>query len=260
MPQIYIMLAVTLAISCLLWGGLLYLFTHHETRYFWLLLLGLPLSAVANLLIKRQAILTVANLGQVDLNSGLAAPAWFLGFQVLLTPLVEELIKIAPLLLLPAWRLVKNGGNALWVGFVLGVTFGLGEAMLIAYAVERSGQYATLPWYAFTGFLNERIMTCFAHGVMTAVLVIGLQRGSMYILKGYMYAVSVHLFLNGPVALYQLRWISNELYGVALIIPFIVLALMFERMRRAVRGPNDDQTAQEVVYWRRPTGGQFPHG
>ncbi len=43
MPPIYIMLAPTLFVSMLLWGGLIYLFTRHENRYFWLMIPGLPL-------------------------------------------------------------------------------------------------------------------------------------------------------------------------------------------------------------------------
>ena len=41
MPQIYIMAVITLAVSLALWGGLTYLFTGHQGRYFWLLVLGL---------------------------------------------------------------------------------------------------------------------------------------------------------------------------------------------------------------------------
>ena len=53
-PQIYIMAALTLALSLGLWGGLIYLFTGRQKRYFWLLVLGLPLSAIANLVFKAE--------------------------------------------------------------------------------------------------------------------------------------------------------------------------------------------------------------
>src|SRR5512143_1885133 len=149
------MLAVTVLMSLFLWGGLIYLFTYHDNRYFWLLLPGLPLSALANLIIKREAIIAVGGAAHIQPGLGLAAPLWFLAFQVVLTPLVEEAIKVAPLLLPPVRKMLTSQLRALWVGFVLGVGFGLGEAIVIAYAVERSGVYAALPWYAFTGFLNE---------------------------------------------------------------------------------------------------------
>jgi hypothetical protein len=61
----------------------------------------------------------------------------------------------------------------------------------------------------------------------------------------------MHLFLNSPSFLYALKWISFELYNFALVVPFIVLAVIFERMRRAAREPKEDQRSDEVVYWQR---------
>lgn len=249
MPQIYIMAVITLAICLALWGGLVYLFTGHQKRYFWLLLLGLPLSAIANFLLKPQAIIVVGRAAHVQPGLGLAAPVWFLAFQVLITPLVEEPIKVLPLLLRPAWKMVTSRSSALWVGFVLGVSFGLGEAAVIAYGVAQNGAYDSLPWYAFTGFFNERLVTCFAHGVMTAVLAIGMQRGGRHILYGFLAALGLHLFLNTPTVMYQIQWISLELYNIGLMIVLIVLAVIFERLRRAVREPKDDQSGKEVLYW-----------
>jgi uncharacterized membrane protein YhfC len=251
MPQIYIMAVITLVASLALWGGLIYLFTGHQKRYFWLLLLGLPLSAIANLVLKRQAIVLVGQTFHVQPGLGLASPAWFLAFIVLVTPLVEEPIKILPLLLRSAWKMITSRTSALWVGFALGVSFGLGEAAFIAYGVAQNSTYASLPWYAFTGFLNERIMACFAHGVFTAVLLTGIQRGGRSLLYGLLAALGLHLFLNAPAVMYQFQWIPNELYNILILIPFIALAVIFERMRRAARQREDRQTGNEVVYWQR---------
>ena len=251
MPQIYIMAAITLLISLVLWGGLMFLFTGHQKRYFWLLGLGLPLSAIANLFLKRQAIILVGQTFHVQPGLGLESPAWFLAFMVLVTPLVEEPIKILPLLLRRAWKMVTSRTSALWVGFALGVSFGLGEAALIAYGVAQNDAYSSLPWYAFTGFLNERIMACFAHGVFTAVLLTGMQRGGRSLLYGLLAALGLHLFLNTPAVMYQFQWISNELYGILILIPLVMLAVIFERLRRAARQPKDDQSGNEVVYWQR---------
>ena len=251
MQQIYIMAVITLLASVALWGGLTYLFTGRQKHYLWLLLLGLPLSTFANLLLKPQAIIAIGRATHVQPGLGLAAPIWFLAFKVLVTPLVEEPVKIVPLLLRPVRRLVTDQASALWAGFVLGVSFGLGEAAFIAYAVAHNDAYSSLPWYAFTGFLNERIMACFAHGIITAVLVIGLQRGGRYILSGSLTAIGLHLFLNAPTVMYQFRWISYELYNLSIVIPFIVLAVIFERIRRATRKPKDDQSSKEIMYWQR---------
>lgn len=251
MPQIYIMATITLAVSLALWAGLIYLFSGHQKRYFWLLFLGLPLSAIANLIIKQQAIMAVGQAAHIQPYLGLAAPVWFLALKVLITPMVEEPIKILPLLLRPVWKAVTDQASALWVGFALGVSFGLGEAAFRAYAVAQIPDYASLPWYAYTGYFSERVFTCFAHGVLTAVLVVGIQRSGRFILYGYLAALALHLLLNAPVAMYSFQWISPELYNLSLLIPFVVLSVIFERMRRAAREPEDDQSGKEVVYWER---------
>jgi uncharacterized membrane protein YhfC len=182
---------------------------------------------------------------------GLASPAWFLAVGVLITPLVEEPIKVLPLLFRPVWKLVTSRMNAVWVGFVLGVSFGLGEAGFLAYAIAQNPAYNSLLWYAYTGYFSERLMACFAHGVFTAVMVGGIQRGGRHILSGFAAAVGLHLLLNAPIAMYQFKWISFETYNFSLLIPFILVAVIFERMRRAARDVKDDPSENEVVYWQR---------
>lgn len=94
-------------------------------------------------------------------------------------------------------------------------------------------------------------MACFAHGVFTAVLLTGMQRGVRSLLYGLLAALGLHLFLNAPAVMYQFQWISNELYGILILIPLVVLAVIFERLRRAAREREDNQTRDEVVYWQR---------
>ena len=252
-PQIYIAASITLLVSVAVWTGLIYLFTGHQKRYFWLLILGLPLSAIANLLLKPQAVILVGQAAHIQPYLGLAAPAWFLAFKVLVTPLVEEPVKALPLLLRPVWKLVSSRASALWAGFALGVSFGLGEAVYLAYAIARIPDYAALPWFAYTGYMGERIFTCFAHGVLTAVLVTGIQRRGRYILYGLLASLGLHLLLNAPAALYQFNLIPLDLYNISFMVPFIVLAVIFERLRRAAREPEDDLHSQEVTYWQRQT-------
>ncbi len=251
MPPIYIMAVVTLAVALALWGGLIYLFSGRERRYLWLLVLGLPVSAIANLLIKRQAIVTVGLATHVTPGLGLMAPAWFLLFQVLIGPAIEEAIKVTPLLFRPAWKMVTGPASAFWVGFALGISFGLGEAAFLAYGVAQNPQYSHLPWYAFTGFLNDRLLACFGHGVFTAVLVTAFARGSRFILPGYATAFSLHFFFNLPVVLYQFQWISIEVESFGMIIPFIVIAIVFERLRRGFSIGEKLEARDEVVYLQR---------
>jgi hypothetical protein len=251
-PQIYVMALITLVVSLVLWGGMIYLFSGRKTRYFWLLLVGLPLSAVSNLIIKQQAIIQVGKAAHIQSQLGLATPAWFLAFAVLISPLIEELIKVAPLLLKPAWRVITSRSGALWAGFTLGVSFGLGEAAFLAFTVAGIPDYASLPWYSYTGFLIERVFTCFAHGVLTAVLAVGIQRRGRFILCGFLAALGLHLFLNAPVVMAEFQWISPELFNLSLPVPFVVLAVIFEWMRRAARSSKDTPTRIGDAYLERP--------
>lgn len=244
-PQIYIAAAITLLIALGFWSGLIYLFSGHQKKYFWLLLLGLPF--------KPQVTIFVGQTLHVQPGLGLGAPAWFLAFKVLITPLIEEPLKLLPLLLRPAWKMVTGQTSALWVGFVLGVSFGLGEASFLAYGIAQTPAYSSLPWYAYSGYFSERLMACFAHGVLTAIVVIGMKRGAPWTLYGFLAALALHLFMNAPTVMYQLRWFSFELYNFSLLIPFIVLAVIFEQMRRAVRGMTDDQAENEIIYWQQTT-------
>ncbi len=251
MPPIYIMAVVTVAVALALWGGLIFLFSGRERRYFWLLALGLPLSAITNLVIKRQAIVAVGLAAHVPPGLGLMSPAWFLLFQVLIGPGIEEAIKVTPLLFRPTWKMVTGPASAFWVGFALGVSFGLGEAAFLAYGVAQNPQYSYLPWYAFTGFLNDRLLACFGHGVFTAVLVTALARGPKFVVPGYVIAFSLHFFFNLPVVLYQFRWISIEVESFGMIIPFIVIAIVFERLRRGFSARDKLAERDEIVYLQR---------
>ncbi len=250
MPPITLMAAITLVASAVLWGGLIYALAGGDKRYLWLLLPGLPLSALVNLAIKRPLIVWGGQLAEVPPHLGLATPLWFIVFIALVPPLTEEAIKILPLLLPPVRRLVDSRAGALWAGSMLGVSFGLGEAVFIAYGVAGASQYAGYPWYAFTGYFSERLTVCFAHGVMTATVVTGLQRGRWHGLAGYLAAAGLHTLLNLGAVLAQLGVISPTAAGLGLVVPLIALALVFSWLHRAVLRDAEGQ-ADEVIYFRR---------
>jgi hypothetical protein len=255
MPPIYLMAALTLVASAVLLSGPVYVMAGRDRRYLWLLLPGLPLSALVNLAVKRPLIVSVGGAAGIPPGLGLATPVWFLVFVVLVAPLTEEAAKALPLLLPPARRLAGSRAGALWAGGMLGISFGLGEAAFIAYSVAGAPQFAGYPWYAFTGYFSERLAVCFAHGVLTAVLVTGLWRGWWRAPAGYLAAVALHAFLNMGAVLAQLGVISAAAAGLALAVPLVVLAAVFGWLRRAVlRQPGGPQ-AGEVIYFRRDEDG-----
>jgi hypothetical protein len=133
--------------------------------------------------------------------------------------------------------------------------FGIGEATYLAWSISASGAYADIPWYTFTGFLGERLIVVFAHGVMTAVFVKLAAEGRFF--TGYAYAVGLHAFLNITAMLFQLGLVGQWVASLHLVVSMVLLAFVFERMRpkppRADLGSGDaDASTGEVVYYHRP--------
>jgi uncharacterized membrane protein YhfC len=252
MPGIYVMAIITLVVSTGLWGGLLYVLSGRNCRYLWLLLPGLPLSALVNLAVKRPLAIVVGQAAGIPPHMGLETPLWFMIYLFMLAPVFEEAIKLLPLPLPFVRRLLVSPLAALWAGMALGIGFGLGEAAYLAYGIAQAPQYANLPWYLFTGYLGERLLVCFVHGVMTAVLVTGLQRGKAWGALGYLAAVGLHALLNLGAALFQLGLIPAWGVQLTLLAALILLAVVFEWLRRrAAQMAEVAHPPDEVVYFRR---------
>ncbi|MHB1016994.1 MAG: PrsW family glutamic-type intramembrane protease [Coriobacteriia bacterium] len=229
MHPIVPMAVITVVFSALLWCEMLWLYSGRTMRFVRLVPLGLPLSAIVNLAVKGPLGKGVGELAGIDPGLGLETPVWFLVFLFLLAPVFEELIKAAPALIPSVRRRVETTGDALWTGMALGMGFGLGEAIYLAWQVSASGAYGEYPWYAFTGFFGERLLVVFMHGMMTGLLFLIAKRG--HPVPGYLAAAGAHALLNSGAMLYQLGlapgWAVNAALGVMLI-AFVVL---FERIR-----------------------------
>jgi hypothetical protein len=246
------MAAITIVASALLWGSLLYLLPGRTGRYLWLIVPALPLSALANYAVKAPLATNLAQWAGVEPSFSLQSPWWFIVFVALLAPVTEEAIKLSPLLLGRARRMMRaQPGGALWTGMALGIGFGIGEAAYIAHGIANSALYTGLPWYMFTGYLGERMAVCFVHGAITAVAVAGVSRGLLRGVAGYLAAVGLHLLVNlGPIlsVLGMLPpWGASLVFGGA----FVLLAIIFEHLRRS--GAPD---AGETVLIRRREGEQ----
>ncbi|MBN2247861.1 MAG: PrsW family intramembrane metalloprotease [Coriobacteriia bacterium] len=229
MHPIVPMAVITVAFSAALWCGMLWLYSGRTMRFVRLVWLGLPLSAIVNLAVKGPLAKGVGELAGVEPGLGLETPVWFLVFLFLLAPVFEELIKAAPALLPAVRRHIGTPGDALWAGMALGMGFGLGEAIYLAWQVTVSGAYTEYPWYAFTGFFGERLLVVFMHGMMTGLLFLIAKRG--YWVRGYLAAAGAHALLNSGAMLYQLElapgWAASASLGVMLI----GFAVLFERIR-----------------------------
>ncbi len=254
MPGIYIMAVITFVLSAAFWGAMIYLFAGRTRRFLWLVVPALPLSWIVNNYVKASVALVIGQTAGIPQRLGLARPVWFTFVLFMLTPVLEELTKAIPLLLPWARRLMQDAYAAFWTGMTLGLGFGLGEIFFVAWADAHVPAYAALPWYMLTGFLSERVMVCFAHGVMTSIFMLGLHRGGAWAAAGYLGAVSLHALLNAGPMLFQLGMLPMWVISLWEVAMFILAAYVFERLRRRVTAQRATVTAPgEVVYWTRPS-------
>lgn len=229
MPTILPMAVITVALSAALWCGMLYLYSGRSWRFVKLVWWGLPLSAAVNLLVKAPLGEAVGRLAGVEPGRGPDTPLWFLLFLFALAPVFEELIKVLPAAL-PWVRKHRAGADdAFFTGMALGIGFGLGEAMYIAYQVTSSGVYEKYPWYSFTGFLGERFIVVFLHGFMTAIFLWLVARRKPVL--GFLVAALTHAAINSGAMLYQLGLVPEWTASAVLAGVFIAAVLVFEKVR-----------------------------
>ncbi len=252
MPGVYIMAIITITAAALFWGGVIYLFSGHTRHYLGLLILGLPLSAIVNFWVKPPAALGLGQLANIPPGQGWSnLPLWFLFLLFMLTPILEELIKVAPLVLPRVRGLIKDRASAFWAGLALGISFGLGEAAFVAYGVAQIPDYAGLPWYTLTGYASERFMICLWHGVMTSILVMGMARGWQAGLIGYIQAIALHALGNAAALLATLGYIPSWATSLSIIGVFFLSVFLFERLRRQVAPLSLAGESPELVYYLR---------
>ena len=249
MPGIYFMAAITLSITAILCITALKHLTHSDSRYYWLVLAGLPLSLIVNRLIKVPVITAVGALTGIPLKLGPDAPLWFILVIWLNAPVFEEAIKMLPAL--PTARMfLSNASRALWAGLALGMGFGLGEAAYLAYGIAQSPTYAQLPWYMFTGFLSERLIVTFGHGLLTSIAVVGLIHRKRKALLGYLSAVGLHAMINlGPI-LSGLKLIPAAMSSLGSYAAILGAFLIFQHQARDAKR-SSSSAPQEIVYFER---------
>lgn len=245
MPSILPMALITIALSSALWIGMLWAYSGRTWRYAAFVPLALPLSAAVNVLVKGPVAKLVGSVAGIEPKLGLATPVWFLVFLFLLAPVFEELIKVLPAALPAVRKRIGTQADAFWVGMALGIGFGLGEAIYLAWGIARSGQYESYPWYAFTGFLNERLFVVFLHGFMTAIFLMLIARKKAVL--GFLAAAGTHALLNTGAMLYQLGLVPVWAASAELVVVLVLAVIVFERIRP--KSVVDHPKHQDLVYY-----------
>jgi hypothetical protein len=226
MLGIYTMMLVVFAAGILTWGSLIFFLNGQKPRALWLLLPGLPLSALVNVTIVLPVVYWVASRAGALMQTGGRAPGWFILFLLCFPPMLEEPAKLLPLLLPPVRRLVNSGRSAIWVGLTLGVSFGLGEAAFLAYNIAKAPANAALPATAFASYAFARWVSCLVYGVISAVFLMGIQRGGRRILAGYLSAVALHVFVNAAAILTQIGVLPESLVQWSFLLDFFLAVLL----------------------------------
>lgn len=229
MPTILPMALLTIAMSLALWGGMLWAYSGRTWRYVGFIAYGLPLSALVNLLVKAPIGEWVGSTAGIEPGLGLDTPLWFLLFLFMLSPVFEELIKVLPAALPPVRRAIASPDDAFWIGLALGIGFGVGEAAYLAWQIAASGIYEQYPWYAFGGFLGERLFVVFIHGFMTMLFLWLIARRKP--LLGFLAAMASHALVNSGAMLYQLGLVPAWASTITLVALLIFGVFLFERIR-----------------------------
>lgn len=169
-------------------------------RYAYLLplaIVALPGSFLIYYLVRMPLDKFIANLLAADETIPMG---YYLLFLLCFTALAEEMIKVLPAFI-PGMRRKINADNYLWIGMIVGLSFGLGETWLLAGSLGSNPYYANVQWYQLNGFIIERIVSCLGHGIFSALVISGILERK--VIKYLLYGIGLHMLTNMPVILLQ---------------------------------------------------------
>ncbi len=228
MPGIFIAAAIVTCVSTAIIGAIVHI-ESKKRSFFLFALLTLPLSPAVNLLVKTPLLnLLKQQHGIESLKEG---PLWFIVFVLFLAPVSEEIIKVLPLAFGKLKALLEDRFSAVMIGMSSGLGFGIGENWHLAWGVAKSGMPAgSMPFYLLGGFIVERSISIFAHGVFTSLALTGFlycwRKRLIYLAA----AIFAHALSNMPALLYQMGKISQMKTEYSLLATFFILWLLFIRL------------------------------
>lgn len=204
--------------------------------------LQLPMSALAFIAVRQPLDALVRQL------LGAAHPL-YPWVALLYAPLTEEPAKLWPLLL-PFVARGLTRDNVGRVARALGVGFGVGEALFVAWLVLKDPRIPSLPWHAFVPFMRERFQVALIHALIVGISLLGLTATPRRLGAGLALAMGAHLALNLPVLLAAKGWLGGDRAQVAAILTawvslwWVVALLALPRMESAPAVTEDDGRGQ----------------
>jgi hypothetical protein len=214
---IYIAAAITTALAIGLYG---YIIAKMSSRADWPVLtladaVALPLQPLAFYLVR----LPLHGV----LSATLGAGALLTTLTLFYAPLTEEPAKWL-VLLVPPIRRRLNSENAVALALAVGLGFGIGEIWFLAHQLAGVPAFAALPFYAFGGFLVERLFVCFLHGGMISFAFHRLAQGRSFIVGGLI-GIALHFALNFPIYLASIDFLGIGKTAWAYVLTFWVPAM-----------------------------------
>lgn len=165
-------------------------------RLAWLVLLMLPMNALAFHAVRMPLNGWIAPL----LADWPRVSPWV---QTAYAPLTEEPAKLWPFLL-PFFRPSSNRTSLVRDALAIGLGFGIGEAWNVAALISHRPDVAGQPWFAFGGFIGERLMVCVMHAGFTGTALF-LWRVRRSPVRGFLAAALLHFAGNAPITLAGMR-------------------------------------------------------
>lgn len=230
---IYIMAGVTTIVALTVFGGMLRQICPADRRrryVFGMVLLGLFMSPAAFVAVRRPLLLQ-------PLEPKFRQPAWKAGgwsivrdaIRLSFAPLTEEPAKLAPWLLLLAMGapLAPTRRMIAPLALAAGLGFAVGEIWLVAGFVAQANdpKLAGLPWYAFGGFLGERLMTCVLHTLFALPTVALARQGWKWGAIGLALGMTLHWIGNAPIVLMRREAFGWKRETWQVLIQFWLIAL-----------------------------------
>jgi hypothetical protein len=193
MHPIYIAAIIPTIFALGIIGGLLYWRAPRGLRKLLVLivLLELPMCALAFYFI-RQPLDDLLQRAISPFSDGYRLIAtWY-------APLTEEPAKLWGLRIPFIFRRIRRS-NFVFFALAIGLGFGIGELWMLAYEFSKVPAFASLAWYAFSGFMQERLLVCIMHGAFTAAALMFFRK--KLFLVGFLIAMLLHYIGNFPIFL-----------------------------------------------------------
>lgn len=192
MSGIYLAALLTTALAAGGFGVLVSRLPHPASgRLLWLAaLIALPLQPLAFYFVR----LPIDHWLLGHLGPKSASYVWLTS---LYAPLTEEPAKLVPLLIPAILRDIRPSNFARYA-LAIGVSFAIGEMWFIAERIARQPTLAATPFYAFSGYGSERLMTCVIHSACVALALNRLHRRFVF---GFVLAAAAHWAVNFPILL-----------------------------------------------------------